>query len=226
MTFGCLGTFIKYIDRSNINSAFVSGMKEDMGLYGNELNYANTAYSIANIIGLWPCNLLLTRSNPKWFIPFLEFGWTICTFAQASMKTPTQMYVLRTLLGLFETGHYSAIVYLSGAWYQKSELARRLAIINCATAIGPMFSSYLQAAAYTGLNGVHGMAGWQWLFIIDGVISVGVIIPQCLLYPDTPARQNRTLCSMNEYVHDQSIYVELTNGATAGNRTRSRSQSS
>ncbi|KAF2807568.1 MFS general substrate transporter [Mytilinidion resinicola] len=189
MTFGCLGTFIKYIDRSNINSAFVSGMKEDLKLYGNQLNYANTAFSIANIIGVWPCNLMLTRSNPKWFIPLLEAGWTICTFAQAAMKTPLQMYVLRTLTGLFETGHYSAIVYLCGAWYQKSELSRRLAIINCATAIGPMFSSYLQAAAYTGLNGRHGMAGWQWLFIVDGVISIGIIIPQCLFYPDVPSRQ-------------------------------------
>jgi ACS family pantothenate transporter-like MFS transporter len=78
------------------------------------------------------------------------------------------MYALRAILAIFETGHYSAVVYLCGAWYQKRELARRLAIINITTAIGPMFSSYLQAAAYTGLNGVHGKAGWQWLFIIDG----------------------------------------------------------
>lgn len=82
------------------------------------------------------------------------------------MKTPLQMYVIRTIVGLFETGHYSAIVYICGAWYQKGELSKRLAIINCATAIGPMFSGYLQAAAYDGLNGVHGMAGWQWVCLI------------------------------------------------------------
>jgi MFS transporter, ACS family, pantothenate transporter len=52
-----------------------------------------------------------------------------------------------------------------------------------------MFSSYLQAAAYTGLNGVHGLPGWRWLFIIDGIISIGIIIPQAFLYPDVPARQ-------------------------------------
>ena len=69
MTFGCLGTFIKYIDRSNLNSAFVSGMEEDLSLYGNvsswrfclslcigsntnrsqQLNYANTCYSVTNV---------------------------------------------------------------------------------------------------------------------------------------------------------------------------------
>ncbi|OBT60938.1 hypothetical protein VE03_09275 [Pseudogymnoascus sp. 23342-1-I1] len=189
MTFGCLGTFIKYIDRSNLNTAFVSGMKEDLSLYGNQLNYANTAYSVANILGLWPSNLLLTRVNPRWFIPFMELGWTICTFAQAGMKTSLHMYVLRFLVGIFETGHYSAIVYMCGGWYQKAELARRLAIINCATAIGPMFSSYLQSGVYTGLNGNSGLSGWRWLFIIDGVISIGVIIPQVFLFPDVPARQ-------------------------------------
>ena len=122
------------------------------------------------------------------------------------MKTPQQMYALRAILAIFETGHYSAIVYLCGAWYKKEELAKRLALINITTAIGPMFSSYLQAAAYTGLNGVHGKAGWQWLFIIDGtfatcqtigafshiiagVISLGIIVPQILFYPDVPSRQ-------------------------------------
>ncbi|CAK7218990.1 hypothetical protein SCUCBS95973_003669 [Sporothrix curviconia] len=189
MTFGCLGTFIKYIDRSNLNSAFVSGMEEDLSLYGNQLNYANTCYSVANIIALWPSNLLLAQMNPKHFIPLIELGWTISTFGQAAMKNSTQMYVLRTLVGLFEAGHFSALVYLCGAWYQKNELSKRIAIIDCATAIGPMFSSYLQAAAYTGLNGVHGLAGWRWLFLIDGVISIGIIIPQAIFYPDVPARQ-------------------------------------
>ncbi|KAI8167079.1 Pantothenate transporter liz1 [Colletotrichum sp. SAR 10_65] len=156
MTFGCLGTFIKYIDRSNLNTAFVSGMKEEMSLYGNELNYANTAYSVANIIGLWPVSIALTRSTPRYFIPLMETGWTICTLGQAFMRTPLQMYVMRFLLGLFET-------------------------------------SYLQAAAYTGLNGVHGLSGWRWLFIIDTVISVGIIIPQFFFYPDVPARQQPSI---------------------------------
>ncbi|KPI45080.1 Pantothenate transporter liz1 [Cyphellophora attinorum] len=204
ITYGILGTNHRKKDdsfsNSNLNSAFVSGMKEDMSLYGNELNYANTAFAVANIIGIWPCNLLLTRSNPKWFIPMIEAGWTLVTFTQAAMTKPIHMYVLRFILGLFETGHYSAIVYLCGGWYQKTELARRLAIINCATAIGPMFSSYLQAAAYTGLNGVHGMAGWQWLFVIDGVISIGVIIPQVFFFPDVPARQKPDLVFSREEI--------------------------
>lgn len=90
------------------------------------------------------------------------------------------MYVPRALVAIFETGHFSAVIYLCGAWYQKKELAHRVAIINITTAIGPMFSSYLQAAAYNGLNGVHGRAGWRWLFLIDGTfVPLGRIRANC-----------------------------------------------
>ncbi|TVY36707.1 Pantothenate transporter [Lachnellula occidentalis] len=188
VTFGCLGTFIKFLDRANLNTAFVSGMKEELHLYGNQLNYANTSYSIASIIALVPVNLLLTRTNPRYFIPFLEIGWTVCTFGQSRMNTAAQLYALRALLAIFETGHYSAIMYLCGSWYQKGELARRMAIVNMAAQAGPMFSAYLQAAAYSGLNGKNGLAGWRWLFIIDGIISLGIIIPQLFLLPEVPSR--------------------------------------
>ncbi|KAK0506396.1 major facilitator superfamily domain-containing protein [Armillaria luteobubalina] len=175
ITFGFLGTWIKYLDKSNLQTAFVSGMKEDLKFYGNQLN----------IIGLWPANMIMTRVSPKWFIPFLEVGWTISTFCQAQMTNTTQMCAIRALVRLFETGHWSC----SKAWYKDDELGRRIALINTATAVGPMCSSYLQAAIYGPLNGRFGHAGWQWLFYIDGIISVIVIIPQLFLLPDVPARQ-------------------------------------
>jgi ACS family pantothenate transporter-like MFS transporter len=71
VVFGLLGTFSKFIDRANLQTAFVSGMKEELGLYGNELNYANTAYNVGMMVALWPSSLLLVRMNPKHFIPYV-----------------------------------------------------------------------------------------------------------------------------------------------------------
>jgi len=72
VVFGLLGTFSKFIDRANLQTAFVSGMKEELSLYGNELNYANTAYNIGMMVALWPSSLLLVRVNPKYFIPYVN----------------------------------------------------------------------------------------------------------------------------------------------------------
>ncbi|KAK0444945.1 major facilitator superfamily domain-containing protein [Desarmillaria tabescens] len=206
ITFGFLGTWIKYLDKSNLQTAFVSGMKEDLGFYGNQLNYANTAYSIASIIGLWPANMIMARVSPKvgffrmisstkglreiltTMRRFLEIGWTISTFCQAQMTNTTQMCAIRALVGLFETG-----LLVMQAWYKDDELGRRIALINTATAVGPMCSSYLQAAIYKPLNGRFDHAGWQWSLpscsISTESFLSAVIIPQLFLLPDVPARQ-------------------------------------
>lgn len=69
------GYFIKYLDQININNAFVSGMKEDLGLFGNELNYMQTCWTVGYVIGEIPSNILLTRLKPRYWIPAAEVGF-------------------------------------------------------------------------------------------------------------------------------------------------------
>ena len=70
------GYFIKYLDQININNAFVSGMKEDLGLFGNELNYMQTCWTMGYVIGEIPSNILLTRLKPRYWIPAAEVGFS------------------------------------------------------------------------------------------------------------------------------------------------------
>lgn len=72
LTFGTLGMLIKWIDTSNITNAFVSGMKEDLGLYGNEYNYIIVSWTVGYIVGQLPSNLILTRVPAHIWIPFQE----------------------------------------------------------------------------------------------------------------------------------------------------------
>lgn len=188
LVFGFLGTFTKFIDKANLQTAFVSGMKEELNFYGNELNYANTCYNVGLMVALWPASILLVRTKPRYFIPAIQIAWTICTFAQAKMQTAAQMYAIRTLVGIFETGHYSGVMYLAGSWYQSSELGTRLALINTSSQFGPMINAYLQSATYEGLDGVGGLSGWRWLMLIDGIISICIALPQILLLPEVPSR--------------------------------------
>ncbi|KAM0807894.1 putative Major facilitator superfamily transporter [Seiridium cardinale] len=72
MTFGCISQVIKYLDQSNISNAYVSGMKEDLGLNGNELNYFQTYFNVAYCIMLIPSQVILTFVRPSYWLPSLE----------------------------------------------------------------------------------------------------------------------------------------------------------
>ncbi|KAF1967407.1 MFS general substrate transporter [Bimuria novae-zelandiae CBS 107.79] len=185
LTFASLGYFIKYLDQTNINSAFVSGMKEDLGLYKNQLNYMQTCWTVGYVIGELPSNMLLTRIRPSRWIPLMEMTWAVLTFCLAKANSATSIYVLRFFIGLAESTFYPGMQYIIGSWYRHEELAKRSCIFHTSSAIGTMFSGYLMAAVYK-MDGRHGMAGWQWLFIVDGIISLPIAIAGFWFIPDVP----------------------------------------
>ncbi|KAH8910348.1 MFS general substrate transporter [Coniochaeta sp. PMI_546] len=185
LTFASLGYFIKYLDQININNAFVSGMKEDLGLFGNELNYMQTCWTVGYVLGEIPSNILLTRVRPSIWIPACEVTWAVLTILLAKCTTTTQIYVLRFFIGLAESTFYPGMQYIIGSWYRKDELAKRSCIFHASSALGTMFSGYLMAAVYK-LNGRNGFHGWQWLFIVDTIISLPVAVAGFFLIPDVP----------------------------------------
>lgn len=182
--FACASTFVKYLDKINLTYAYVNGLKEELGIKGNEYNYANTGYNIASMVIGFPAAFLMVQMNTKYFLILIEIIWTIITFAQSSIKTPVQLIVTRTLLGIFECGHYPALSYILGTYYSPFELAKRAVILQASTSIGSFFGGYVASGVYTGLNGVSNRSGWRWVFIIDGVISVGLIGAQIFFFPD------------------------------------------
>ncbi|OLN86541.1 Pantothenate transporter liz1-like protein 11 [Colletotrichum chlorophyti] len=186
-----LGVMCRYLDQVNITNAFNSGMKEDLALYGKELNYANAIWSAAYVFGQIPSNLLLTRTtkvNAPLYIAFLELAWTIFTFATAGVKDVNQLYVFRFFVGLFEAGHFPAVMYVCSSYYKPHELARRNTLIQVFTSVGPFFSGFLMAAVFAGLDGVNGLAGWRWMYIVCGAISLPCAIWTAFAMPKLPAR--------------------------------------
>ncbi|KAK7615587.1 pantothenate transporter [Phyllosticta paracitricarpa] len=185
LTFASLGYFIKYLDQANINSAFVSGMKEDLGLYGDQLNIMQTCWTVGYVIGQLPSNIVLTKVRPSIWIPAMELLWTILTFCLSQAKTAQHIYAIRFLVGLAESTFYPGMQYIIGSWYRKDELAKRSCIFHTSSSIATMFSGYLMAAVYN-LGGKGGYRGWQWLFIVDGIISLPVALLGFIVLPDIP----------------------------------------
>ncbi|KAF9650416.1 MFS general substrate transporter [Thelephora ganbajun] len=187
LPYAFLSYLSKYLDQQNVTNAYVSGMKEDLGLHGNQLNYIITAWTCGYVLGQFPSNILITRIRPSVWIPAMELIWSTLTMILATANGFNSLIAIRFFIGLAEATFYPAVQYVIGSWYKPDELAKRACLFHTASAIGPMFSGFLQAGAYSGLNGVHGLAGWKWLFIVDGLITVPIALLGFLIMPDLPS---------------------------------------
>lgn len=128
--------------------------------------------------------ILVTSVRPSSLVPAAETLWSVASFCCAAAKTVPQLYGLRFLVGFFESFYFPVIVYLISSWYTKEERAKRVVISYSTSTLASMFSGYLQAAAYKNLDGALGHSGWQWLFIITGVISLGSSLLNFAFLPD------------------------------------------
>ncbi|KAL4955205.1 major facilitator superfamily domain-containing protein [Aspergillus filifer] len=187
LVYACLCFFVKFLDQTNISNAYVSGLKEDFDLYGNELNYFNICYYSAYVLFQVPGMLLMSRPVlARWLLPCLEILWGICTFAQSRVTNVHQLYALRFLVGMFEAPVFAGTHFILGSWYSGPELFKRAGTWFLCNPLGTMVSGYLQAAAYTNLSGVAGMPGWRWLFIIDGIFTIPVALIGFFIFPGIP----------------------------------------
>ncbi|KAJ5102257.1 hypothetical protein NUU61_004479 [Penicillium alfredii] len=190
LTFGCISQVIKYLDQQNINNAYVSGMMEDLHLYGNELNLFTTYFNVAYCIMLIPSQIILTYVRPSFWLPGLEIVWGVLTGLVAMTRSAKQIYILRVFLGLCESSAWPGMITLFMYWYTPTELAKRMGFYHSCQAVGQMMSGALQAAISDTLDGHGGLAGWRWLFVINAIITVVWGFAGFFMIPDLPNRPN------------------------------------
>ena len=211
-----LGYFIKNLDQTNISNAFVSGMKEDLHMNGIQLNLIDTAWTVGYVVGQIPSQMILTKVRPSIWIPSCELVWTLLTFCIAAAKTSNHVIAIRFFVGLVESIFYPAAHTILGAWYKPEELGKRACIFHATSAAAGMFSGYLQAGVYKGLNGIGNLAGWRWLFIMDGVISTPIAIAGFFLIPDVPE------ITRAFYISAENKLLAVKRMASVGRAPRSR----
>ncbi|KAH8678939.1 major facilitator superfamily domain-containing protein [Tricladium varicosporioides] len=188
MPFCCLMFFLKWLDQSNLNNAYLSGMREDLKLTQNQYSLFGTFYNVGYLLFEIPSMMILSRPKlTRWYVPSMEVAWSCLTFIQCRLRNEKDIYGLRFLLGVLETPASTGSLYILSSWYRPDELFKRAGVWYVSSNAGSMFGGYLQAAAYTNLNGVHGLAGWRWLFIIDGCISLPIAIASYFVFPGLPA---------------------------------------
>jgi ACS family pantothenate transporter-like MFS transporter len=124
---------LKYLDQGNLANAYVSGMQEDLKMYGNQYTYAvhlplpsashpfltvkqGTAYTCAYAIMQIPSTLIIQKIRPSHWLAWMEIGLGVFTFAQAGMQNVTQLYAFRFLVGFFESSFFPCLIFVLGSW--------------------------------------------------------------------------------------------------------------
>ncbi|KAJ8142355.1 hypothetical protein OY671_004499 [Metschnikowia pulcherrima] len=186
LSFCCLLYWVNYLDRLNLSNAYVSGMKEDLKMKGDEFNLINTVFSIGYIVALIPHNLILLKVRPRYWLSFCCFAWGMLTLSLYKATGYKFLCVVRFFQAVFEASTFTGCHLLLGSWYTEEELAKRAAIFTSSGLMGNIFSSTMQAAIYSHMDQKNGLAGWRWLFIIDFLITLPIALYGLIFFPDTP----------------------------------------
>jgi MFS family permease len=138
-----------------------------------------------------PSNLLVARLRPSIYLPCLMVVWGTCTCCMAAVKTYPQLLVLRILTGIAEAGFTPGLYFLLSCWYVPKEQGKRGAVVFSAALVGGAFGGIVAGTVTGGLEGAHGIRGWRWLFIIEGVVTIGSAILASFILPDFPSTCRR-----------------------------------
>ena len=153
--------------------------------------------------------LLGKFKRPSVYIGILVTSWGLVVTFSGLTKSFAGLAVTRFLIGVFEAGLFPAAVYLISTWYPPNKTGTRTGIFYVSSAASGAFSGLL-AAGIAQMNGLGGLQGWRWIFIIEGIISVLFGLSTFFLLPDSPALSGRWL------TEEEQRFLQLMNQATRG----------
>ncbi|MEV7132164.1 MFS transporter [Arthrobacter sp. NPDC093128] len=171
-----LAYFLNYLDRTNISFAKLT-MSEDLGLTETMYGLASGLFFIGYIFFEVPSNLALHRFGARRWIARIMVSWGLVAVAMAFVNTPTTLYILRILLGVAEAGFFPGIVLYLTFWFPRAVRVRLIGIFMIALPLSSALGAPLSGAIIQYVDGVFGMAGWQVMFLLQGIptILLGVV---------------------------------------------------
>eukprot|EP00884_Botryococcus_braunii_P015350 jgi/Botrbrau1/2499/Bobra.0226s0055.1 len=178
--------FLTYLDRGSVSFGSLQFSK-DLEMSSAEYGTGSGIFYIGYALFQIPSNLVLMKAGAGKWLPLMVFGFGMIAAVSSTMTSRTSFYILRFFLGTFEAGCFPGIWYHLSTFFNSLELGFAYAASSSATAVGQMLGAPL-AAGLLMMDGMLGLRGWQWIFIIEGAITMAYsIILYCLL-ARSPAR--------------------------------------
>src|SRR5580658_7150621 len=181
-----IGYGLAYIDRLNISFASLQ-MNRDLHFSASVYGFGAGLFFIGYALCEVPSNLLLLRFGAKRWLARIMFTWGLLAAAMMFVRTPLAFNVLRFLLGAAEAGFYPGVLFYLTLWFPARVRARAVSRFYVALPLSSVVMGSL-AGWLLGLGGKLGLAGWQWLFLVEGLPAVLFSLVILKMLPDGPAK--------------------------------------
>ncbi|MBE5254336.1 MFS transporter [Mixta mediterraneensis] len=186
MPFIMLLYLVAYIDRANISVAALQ-MNADLAMSAEMFGIAAGIFYVTYIIFEVPGNVLLTRVGARRWIARIMVSWGIIAAGISLVQTPTQLYVMRFLLGAAEAGFTPGIIFYLSCWYPRSDRAQAMSMFYIGAALASVIGLPL-SGSLLNMHGILGVEGWRWLFLLEGIPAFFLGIVTWFYLDDSPAK--------------------------------------
>ncbi|EMD59637.1 hypothetical protein GGP41_008581 [Bipolaris sorokiniana] len=177
--------FLNYVDRNAIAQARLNNLEEDLGMTGVQFNTCVSILFVGYVLMQIPSNMLITRIKPGIYMSSWMFIWAIVSACTALVQNFGGLVACRFFLGITEAPFYPGATYMLSIFYTRREVATRIALLYCAQILATGLSGLIAAGVFQ-MDGLRGIAGWRWLFIIEGAVTAFVAIFGFFMLPNTP----------------------------------------
>ncbi|RDW64658.1 putative major facilitator superfamily permease-4 [Coleophoma cylindrospora] len=176
---------LSFLDRGNIGNAKIEGLTETLHMDGPQYNWCLTVFFFTYCVFEIPSNLMLKRLRPSIWLPTIMVAWGVVMTLMGIVQSYHGLLIARLFLGVTEAGLYPGVAYYITMWYCRDEAQFRQAMFFSAASVAGAFSGLL-AFGIAHMDGVGGLEGWRWIFILEGIVTVLVAVAAYFVIYDFP----------------------------------------
>ncbi|WP_420099405.1 MFS transporter [Corynebacterium sp.] len=207
----CLAYFMSYVDRTNIAMAKTQ-LQADVGISVAAFGLGAGLFFITYAFLEVPSNLIMYRVGPRRWIFRIAVSWGTVTALMMFVNNDITFYLLRILLGAAEAGLFPAMMFMITQWFAQKDRATAIGYTYLAATLGIFFGGPM-GGALMGMQDTFGLHGWQWMFLVEGLLTILVGFVILVMLPDKP--QAAAWLSQEEA-------DALTDAATGGDEAHER----
>ncbi|MFL5264481.1 MAG: MFS transporter, partial [Anaeromyxobacteraceae bacterium] len=195
-----------YLDRVNVGFAKLQ-MLSDLRFSETTFGLGAGIFFLGYFLFEVPSNIVLHRVGARLWIARIMISWGILSACMLLVRTPWQFYGVRFLLGVAEAGFFPGIILYLTYWFPSARRARIVALFMSAIPLSGLLGNPLSGWIMQSASGLHGLAGWQWMFLIEAIPSLvmGVCV---ILYLDNGIRAAHWLSEPEKLVLERNIERE------------------